>query len=98
GWIKGGKHSRGREHPRFGEGIEQRRFSRIGIAHQRHGFYRHRFAALALLRAHAADILKLLLYVAHAAINLAAIGFELSFAGTTSADSATQLGHLNSPP
>ena len=53
------------------------------------------FAALALLAANAADIFQLLLNMANAAIDFAAIGFQLSFTGAAGADAAAELRHLD---
>ena len=57
--------------------------------------YGRGFAALALLRTHAAHVFDLLLDVADAAVDFTAVGFELGFAGSAGADAAAELRHLN---
>ena len=49
---------------------------------------------MALLGADSANVFDLLFDVANAAINFAAIGFELGFTRTSCADSATELRHF----
>src|SRR6185437_12783432 len=54
-----------------------------------------RFTPLALLAANALHIFKLLLDVANAAIDFAAVSLQLGFTGTARADAAAKLRHLN---
>ena len=56
------------------------------------------FAALPLLRADAAHVFDLLFDVADAAVDFAAVGFKLGFAGSAGADAAAKLRHLNAAP
>ncbi len=96
--IQRGKHARRFQHLGLRQRVEQRRLARIRVAHQRHGRDRRRLAPLPLLRSNAPDIFYLLLYVAHAPRNLAAIGFQLGFTGTARANAAAQLRHLHAVP
>src|SRR5262252_5783972 len=75
--------------------VKQGGLAGIGVSHQRNGRNWSGFAALALLRADAADVLQLLLQVPHAARDFTAISFEFRFAGTTGADPAAELRHLH---
>ena len=93
--IEGGEHALAFQHTGVGQCIEQRRLAGIGIADEGDGSDRRGFAAPALLPADAADIFQLLLDMANAAIDLAAIGFQLSFARAAGADAAAQLRHLH---
>ncbi len=96
--IKRSEHSRGFQHSRISECIEQSRLARICITHQSHGRYRNRFAPLPLLRANPANVFDLLFYMPNAAVNSAAIGFKLRFARPSSTDSATELRHFCAAP
>jgi hypothetical protein len=49
---------------------------------------------LTLLGADAAHVFQLLLYMADAAVDFSAIGFQLSFTGTARTDPATELRHF----
>ena len=91
--IERGEHARGREHLRTGDGVEERAFAGVGIANESNGGNGDGFAALALLAANAADGVERELEVIDAALDAAAIGFELGFAGTASADAAAELRH-----
>ena len=77
------------------ERVEQRGLPRVRVAHQRHRRHRGRFSTLPLLRANAAHILDLLLYVPHPPRNFPPVGFQLRFAGTARSDAAAQLRHLD---
>src|SRR6266568_6467980 len=92
--IEGGKHARAFDHSSAGERVEQSGLAGIGVADEGDDRNRNAFAALALLRADAAHILDLLFDVLDAAMDFAAIGFELRFAGASGADAAAKLGHL----
>ncbi len=93
--IEGGKHASALQHTGLGERIEQRRLSGIGVADQRDRRDGHGFAPLPLLAANPADILQLLLHVPDAAVDFAAIGFQLGLAGAAGADAAAELRHLD---
>src|SRR5271166_572358 len=96
--IEGSKHPRAFQHSGLSECVEQRGFPGVGVAHQCDDRNRHGFTALALLPADAAHVLQLLLHVTDAAVNLAAIGFELSLARAARADTATELRHFHAAP
>ena len=91
--IERGEHARRLQHLRAGEPVEQRALAGVGVAHQRHRRHRHRLAPLALLVAHAAHRFEIELELIDAALNPAAVGFELRFAGAAGADAAAQLRH-----
>ena len=76
---------------RAGDCVEEGAFAGVGVADESDCGNGYGFAALALLAANAADGFKRELEVIDAALNLAAIGFELGFAGPASADAATEL-------
>src|SRR5580658_2178726 len=80
--IESGEHASAFQNASFGQRVEERRLAGVGIADERHGCDRRGFPALALLSANAADILQLLLDMSDAAIDLAAIGFQLGLART----------------
>ena len=81
--------------PALGQGVEERGFASVGVADQRDHGDRDGFTALALLRTDAAHVLDLLLDVLDAAMNFAAVGFELGFARSAGADAAAKLRHLS---
>ena len=91
--IERGEHARRLQNVRAGEAIEQRALAGVGVADQRNGGHRHRLAALALLPAHAPHRFEIELELVDAALNPAAIGFKLRFAGSAGADAAAQLRH-----
>ena len=91
--IERGEHARRRKHLRAGDRVEQRAFAGVGVADECDGGHGNRLAALALLAAHAAHRVKIALELIDAALNAAAIGFELGFAGPASADAAAELRH-----
>src|ERR1700730_2728759 len=72
------------------ERIHQRRFSRIGIADQRHGRIGNLEPAPALDRARTLDIAEPLAQASKALAYAAAGDFELSFAGAADADTAAR--------
>ena len=74
-------------------GVEERTFAGVGVADESDSGDGNGFATLALLTAGAADGFKGELEVIDAALNAAAIGFELGFAGPASADAAAELRH-----
>ncbi len=92
-WIERGEHARRCEHLRAGDGVEERAFAGVGVADEGDRGYGNGFAALALLAANAANGLEVALEQIDAALDAAAIGFELGFAGTAGADAAAQLRH-----
>jgi len=59
---------------------------------------RHRCPALPLLAPNATHVFDLLLQMSDATRNLSPVGFQLSFARASGADSTSQLGHLCAPP
>ena len=77
-------------------GGEEGALAGVGVADQCDGGHGDGFTTLALLGADAADGVKLLLEVKQAALNAAAIGLQLSFAGAAGADAAAELGHFRS--
>ena len=84
----------GREHLRAGDRVEERAFAGIGVADESDGGHGNRFAALALLPARRGGRIRAIeLELIDAALNAAAIGFELGFAGAASADAAAELRH-----
>ena len=91
--VECGEHARGRKHLGAGDRVEERALAGVGVANQSNGRYGDSFAALALLAADAADGVERALEVINAALDAAAIGFELGFAGPASADAAAELGH-----
>ena len=91
--IERGEHARGRENVCAGEGIEERAFAGVGVANESDRGHGNRFAALALLLAHAADGFKILFEMVNAALDAAAIGFELRFARSARTDAAAELRH-----
>src|SRR6202521_1016514 len=74
----------------LGERIHQRRFSRIGIADQRHGRVGDLKTTPALDRARALDIAEPLAQASEALAYTAAVDFELGFAGAADADTAAR--------
>src|ERR1700732_898625 len=72
------------------ERIHQRRFSRIGIADQRHGRVGTLEPAPALDRARALDIAEPLAQTSESLAYAAAVDFELSFAGAADADTSAR--------
>jgi len=78
---------------RAGEGVEERALAGVGVADERDGGHGDGFATLALLAAHAADGLEIELELVDSALDAAAIGFELGFAGSAGADAAAELRH-----
>ena len=98
GRIERGKHARRRLHVSLCEGVEQRGLSRIRVPHQRHRCHRNRFAPLPLLCPDAAHIFDLLFDMPDAAKDLSPVGFQLSFARSTSADAAAELRHFHAAP
>ena len=91
--IERGEHARRRENMGAGERIEERTLSGIGVADDGDCGHGNRFAALALLAAHAADRFEIDFELVDATLNAAAIGFELGFAGSAGADAAAELRH-----
>jgi hypothetical protein len=87
-----------RYHVRFGKSVEQRGFSRVRIADQRHQGHRNRFAPLPLLRPYAAHIFDLLFDVPDPPKNPPPVSLELSFARSASADPAAELRHFHAAP
>ena len=81
------------QHLRAGDAVEERAFAGVGVADQGDGGHGNRLAALALLLAHAAHGFEIELELIDAALDAAAIGFELGFAGSAGADAAAQLRH-----
>ena len=93
--IERGKHSCISNHRSARQAIEQRGFSRVRVAHQRDSRKRHRLPLVALRPAAGAHVLEFVAEFLDAAMDSAAIGFQLRFAGTSGADSASQARHLN---
>ena len=91
--IERGEHFRVRQNARSGQPVEQRRFSGVGVAHQRQGRQRHRLPLLPLRGAAAAHALQAPLDGLNALVNPPPVGFEFGFAGTARADSAAQPRH-----
>ena len=86
--IERGEHARRRENMRAGERIEERALAGVGVADEGDRGHGNRFAALALLAAHAADGFEIDFELVDAALDAAAIGFELGFAGSAGTDAA----------
>ena len=87
------KHARIRQHFGPREPVEQSGLARVGISHQRHGRQRYGLPLLALCSASPANVLQGIAKFLDAAVNSAAIGFELRFAGTSGSDAASLPGH-----
>src|SRR5438067_968107 len=95
--VERGKHAGGLKHPSVGERVEQRALAGVGVSDKRDDRDRHGFAALALLTADAPDGVELLLEMVDANVDLAAVGFEACFTGTTGSDAAAELRHGLAP-
>ena len=73
--------------------VEQGGLARIRVADQRHDGHGVLHAALTLRGAHAAHLVQLRLQAGDALADVAAVRFELRFAGAARADAAAQAGH-----
>ena len=91
--IKGSEHAAGLKHASLGEGVEERALASVGIADERDDRDGNGLATLPLLMADAANGVELGLDVIEAKIDLAAIGFELSFPRAAGSDAAAELRH-----
>ena len=81
------------QHLRAGEAVEQRALAGVGVADQGHSGHGNGLAALALLFADAAHGFEIELEMVDAALNAAAVGFKLGFAGAAGTDAAAELRH-----
>ena len=86
--IERGEHARRGKHLRTSNGVEERAFAGVGVSDKGYGGHGNGFAALALLLAHTAHGIEVELELIDAALDLAAIGFELRFTGPAGADAA----------
>src|SRR5258706_3106375 len=89
GWVERREHLFLDVNLTLSQGIEQRRFTRVSIADKRD--YRQMFlhARLAAFLTLAAKIVNLLFELSDPIANAAAVGFELGFTRSASADSAS---------
>ena len=76
-----------------GERVEQGGFAGIGVADERDGRHGDGLAAAALLPANPAHGFQLLLDAVQPDVDLAAVGLQLGFTRSASADAAAGLGH-----
>jgi len=76
-----------------GECIKECAFAGVGVTDERNGRHGNCFAAPSLLAADAAHGFEIDFELIDAALDAAAIGFKLGFAGSPGADSAAELRH-----
>ena len=97
GRIERGEHARIGQHGGLGQAVEQGGFSGVGVTHQGDGRQRHRLPLAAMQRASGAHVFQILFDFLDAAVDAAAVGFELRLTGAARADAAAQPGHLDAP-
>ena len=96
--IERRKHARVGRHLGAREPVEERRFAGVRVADQRDGGERNRLPLPALRAAAAANALQIVAQFLDAAVDSAAVGFQLRFARTARSDSSTQPRHLHATP
>ncbi len=77
--IERGEHARVGQHVGAGQPVEQRRFSRVGVSHQRDGRQRNRLPLAALRAAPAAHAFQLIVQLLDAAIDARGGRFRVAF-------------------
>src|ERR1039457_4447075 len=95
--IERGEHARIGQHGGLCEAVEERRFSGVGVAHQRNRRQGGGVPLAAVQRASGAHAIQILLDFLDAAVDAAAIGFQLRLTGAARADAAARPGHLDAP-
>ena len=86
--VQGGEQLVFRVHPRAGDGIQDRGFAGVGVAHQRHNGDGVLFPALAAKLALLLQGVQFLLQPVDLLPDAAAVDFQLAFAGAAGADAA----------
>ena len=84
-----------RQHARVGQRIEQRGFSRVGIAHNGDRHNAVPSAAFPITAALSGDFGKFFFQIVDFSADMTAIGFEFGFTRTARADTAAQTAHGN---
>ncbi len=95
GRIQCGEHLGVGQNISMGKPVEQRRFTRVGVTDQPDGSQRYSEALLSLNSPACADSIEMAFQSADPAIDAAAIGFKLRFAGPSGSDTATEPRHGN---
>jgi hypothetical protein len=92
--IERGEHALLGKDMGIGQGVKQRRLTRVGVSGEGQGGQRYGGALLALQVARRADFLEILFELVDALADSPTVGFELRFAGASGADAAAKTGHL----